>query len=311
MRAVTKIVFLDDEGEKFFGEGPFRLLCAIEETGSLRAAALSMNMAYTKALKMLNNAEKAIGEPLTSRTVGGKTGGGSRLTKEGKEWMARYEAYRNACIEANGKLYEKFFETERKTYNIGCVIMASGLGKRFGGNKLMADFMGKPMITYILDAVEGLCSKCVVVTRHKDVAQLAKERNIDVVFHDMPYRSDTVRLGVEALGDMDGYMFCPGDQPLLSRETLEALINRASGQNDKIWRTRCAEVAGTPVIFPNWCKEELQNLPEGKGGSFILQKYPEDVMTMEVDDSYELMDADTPETMEILLKHYLNIAKEK
>lgn len=30
------------------------------------------------------------------------------------------------------------------TPHLGCVIMASGLGKRFGGNKLMADLMGSP-----------------------------------------------------------------------------------------------------------------------------------------------------------------------
>ena len=42
--------------------------------------------------------------------------------------------------------------------NCGCVIMASGLGIRFGGNKLMADFCGKPMITQILDATEDLFS---------------------------------------------------------------------------------------------------------------------------------------------------------
>ena len=34
---------------------------AIEETGSLRAAAISMNMAYTKALKLIRNAEAALG----------------------------------------------------------------------------------------------------------------------------------------------------------------------------------------------------------------------------------------------------------
>ena len=61
MKAVTKIIFLDDEGEKFFGEGPARLMHAIEETGSLRAAAISMNMAYTKALKLIRNAEAALG----------------------------------------------------------------------------------------------------------------------------------------------------------------------------------------------------------------------------------------------------------
>ena len=36
MKAVTKIIFLDDDQEKFFGEGPCRLLHAVEETGSLR-----------------------------------------------------------------------------------------------------------------------------------------------------------------------------------------------------------------------------------------------------------------------------------
>ena len=65
MRAVTKITFLNDQGEKFFGEGPYRLLRGVEETGSLRAAAASMEMAYTKALKLLQNAEAALGFPLT------------------------------------------------------------------------------------------------------------------------------------------------------------------------------------------------------------------------------------------------------
>ena len=109
MKTITKIMFLDDEGEKFFGEGPARLLHAVEETGSLRAAAMSMNMAYTKALKLLSHAETALGFPLTSRVTGGKSGGGSVLTPEGKEWLARYEAYRDACVQANRKLYLEFF----------------------------------------------------------------------------------------------------------------------------------------------------------------------------------------------------------
>lgn len=113
MKAITKITFLDDNGKKFFGEGPARLLHAVEETGSLRSAALSMDMAYTKALKLLNHAESTLGFPLTARTVGGKAGGGSCLTPEGKEWLTRYEAYRDACIQANRKLYLDFFPEQR------------------------------------------------------------------------------------------------------------------------------------------------------------------------------------------------------
>lgn len=113
MKAVTRITLVDDEGQKFFGEGPARLLHAVEEKGSLRAAAASMNMAYTKALKILKNAESALGFPLTIRVTGGKDGGGSRLTLEGKEWLSRYESYRDACISANFRLYTEFFPEQR------------------------------------------------------------------------------------------------------------------------------------------------------------------------------------------------------
>ena len=113
MKAVTKIIFLDDNGEKFFGEGPAMLLRGVEATGSLRAAAMSMDMAYTKALKLIRNGEKALGFPLIRRSAGGKDGGGSCLTKEGKEWLQRYENYRDACKQANGRLYLEFFPEQQ------------------------------------------------------------------------------------------------------------------------------------------------------------------------------------------------------
>ena len=63
MRAQTKIIFLDDQNQKFFGEGPAQLLHAIETYGSLRRAAISMNMAYTKALKIIQNANMPLALP--------------------------------------------------------------------------------------------------------------------------------------------------------------------------------------------------------------------------------------------------------
>ena len=113
MKAATKIIFLDDNGEKFFGEGPARLLRKVEETGSLRAAALSMDMAYTKALKLIRNAENALGFPMIHSATGGKGGGGSYLTEEGKAWVQRYEAYRDACRLSNSRLYLEFFPEQR------------------------------------------------------------------------------------------------------------------------------------------------------------------------------------------------------
>ena len=113
MRAATKITLFDDSGEKFFGEGPCRLLRAVEETGSLRAAALSMGMAYSKALRLVKQAEKGLGYALTARHIGGTAGGGSRLTPQGKEFLQRYGAYKAACEQANAQLYLEYFSGQR------------------------------------------------------------------------------------------------------------------------------------------------------------------------------------------------------
>ena len=298
MKPVTKITLTDDNGIKFFGEGPCRLLRCVERTGSLRAAAMEMEMAYSKASKILKQAESTLGYSLTMRCAGGKAGGGSVLTPEGKRWLQQYEAYRDACVKANRELYRQYFS------RIGCVIMASGLGKRFGGNKLMADFHGKPMIQRAVDATDGLFAARVVVTRHESVAALCREQNLDVVLHDLPHRSDTVRLGLEALGDLDACMFLPGDQPLLRRETVAMLLETWKDNPDRIVRPAYEDSEGSPVLFPAWAFPELKNLPEGKGGGVVIKNHPHEVCRVLIANPFELADADTPETLELLQQLY-------
>ena len=186
--------------------------------------------------------------------------------------------------------------------NIGCVIMASGLGRRFGGNKLMADFHGKPLICRILDATEGIFAKRVVVTRSKEVSALCQERGIPVVLHSLPHRSDTVRLGLEAMPEIDRCMFATADQPLLRKETIASLVLASINDPDSIWRTSCDGIPGSPVIFPKWAFPELRNLPEGKGGGAVIKKYPERLRTVSVRDMYELKDVDSPEDLSELLE---------
>lgn len=294
MKLVTKIILTDDNGTKFFGEGPCRLLRCVEKTGSLRAAAMEMEMAYSKATKLLKQAEETLGFPLTARSAGGRDGGGSVLTPEGRRWLEQYEQYRDACTEANQSLFRQFFP------KVGCVIMASGLGKRFGSNKLMADFCGKPMILQALQVTRSLRENLVVVTRHADVAELCREHGARVVLHDQPHRSDTVRLGLNALGDVDACMFLPADQPLLRPETIELLTAQWKAAPQNIVRPFHEDTPGSPVVFPKWTFEELCNLPEGKGGGWVMKQHADRVKAVPISDPYELMDADTPETLELL-----------
>ena len=172
----------------------------------------------------------------------------------------------------------------------GCVIMASGSGKRFGGNKLMAELGGKPVVQWGIDAAKAVFSKMVVVTRHKDVAELCERQGVPTVLHDLPYRSDTVRLGLEALGDVKNCLFLPGDQPFVTKESLAALV-LASENTDRIWRLG----GKSPVIFPKWAFEELKHLPQGKGGSMIISQHGAKSLQAETD--WELRDIDTPQDL--------------
>ena len=186
--------------------------------------------------------------------------------------------------------------------NIGCVIMASGLGRRFGGNKLLADFHGQPMISRILDATEGIFAQRVVVTRHEDVARICKERGIQTVLHSLPHRNDTVRLGLDAMPGIHRCMFAAADQPLLRKETIGALALASANDPDSIWRTAWDGTPGSPVIFPKWAFPELLNLPEGKGGGVVIKKYPERLRTVSVRDMDELKDVDSPKDLRELLE---------
>ncbi len=108
MRTAASI-YLYEGNERFFGEGPCRLLHGIEECGSLRGAAMKMGLSYNKALLLMKRAEAALGFALTDRVIGGKGGGGSKLTPEAIAFLKKYEAFRDACLEANQRLYQEYF----------------------------------------------------------------------------------------------------------------------------------------------------------------------------------------------------------
>ena len=67
-----------------------RLLESIALEQSLQRGAARAELAYSNAWQMLNRMEQALGCRLVERTLGGPTGGGSSLTAQGEEWIARF-----------------------------------------------------------------------------------------------------------------------------------------------------------------------------------------------------------------------------
>ncbi len=185
---------------------------------------------------------------------------------------------------------------------VACVIMASGQGKRFGSNKLLADFCGKTLIQRTLELTEGLFERRIVVTRTEEVAKLCEQQKIPVLFHAFPDRSDTVRLGVEAMEEMDACLFCPCDQPLLRRESLKCMLAAYDCGEKSIFRLGYEEHIGAPVLFDRRYFQQLRQLPPHNGGSYVIKQVPSEVQVIQAQRKWELFDVDTVEDMEQLKK---------
>ncbi len=108
VRAASRVI-LHEDGEVFFGPGTEQLFALVAETGSLHQAAKSMGMSYSKAWRMAREAEDHAGMRLLSRRTGGVAGGGSALTREGRQLVDRFRAL---CEEADAeidRLFDKHF----------------------------------------------------------------------------------------------------------------------------------------------------------------------------------------------------------
>lgn len=103
---ITIRLFAD---EKCFGPGVASLLLAVREHHSLRSAALSMDMAYSKAWKILRQAEKGLDCKLLTSTTGGKGGGGAVLTADAERILQTYLDYCREVEEFSRQRFEAQF----------------------------------------------------------------------------------------------------------------------------------------------------------------------------------------------------------
>lgn len=92
MRQRLKAWVIFDGGTKF-GEGRAELLRLVDEEGSLKRAVERMEMSYRAAWGYVRELEAAAGFAFLER-VGTGPSGGTRLTKEGRAFLAAFEAFR-------------------------------------------------------------------------------------------------------------------------------------------------------------------------------------------------------------------------
>lgn len=79
------------------GPGKIQLLEAIQRTGSLTAAAKSIDMSYRRAWLLIDELNRALKEPAVESAKGGEHGGGSVLTSVGERVVQQYRSIEAAA----------------------------------------------------------------------------------------------------------------------------------------------------------------------------------------------------------------------
>jgi molybdate transport system regulatory protein len=102
---LTGRIWLETEEGPVLGAGRVELLERIQQSGSLRQAALQMKMSYKQAWDMIKHMNEQLGSPVIVAQRGGKGGGNTVVTEKGLKAIALF----HACQ----KLFQEFLQSQK------------------------------------------------------------------------------------------------------------------------------------------------------------------------------------------------------
>lgn len=82
------------------GPGKVRLLEMVAEHGSISAAGRAIGMSYRRAWTLIEAVNAGFGRPVVEAQIGGRSGGGARLTAFGADLIRDYRAMEEAVAKA-------------------------------------------------------------------------------------------------------------------------------------------------------------------------------------------------------------------
>lgn len=190
----------------------------------------------------------------------------------------------------------------KESCSCGCVLLAAGLGSRFGGNKLHADVNGISMIERALDTLSSAkLERVAVVANDSRILGAAKKHGFIPVHNPAPEQgiSLSIKLGLELLLDLPSVMFMVADQPLLTKDSLFRLMTAHTKAPDSIAALGRNGKRGNPCIFPAELFPELLCLEGDTGGSAVIAAHGDRLILVEAGEE-ELRDVDDKQALDAL-----------
>ncbi|QEY18118.1 nucleotidyltransferase family protein [Cellvibrio sp. KY-GH-1] len=187
---------------------------------------------------------------------------------------------------------------------IDCVILAAGAATRFGSCKLLADYLGQPLIAHILDAAHAVTPARIVLVTGASHAKLTDYcATLAVSKLEIAYCDDwqlgmghSLAHGVAQVNNDNPVLVLLGDQPQVSAADLLRLYRCWKSSPTQIVCASFADTLGVPAIFPAEFKAHLLACSGDRGAKQLLFQQAEHVLAIPMPSAE--FDIDTPADME-------------
>lgn len=185
------------------------------------------------------------------------------------------------------------------------ILLAAGLSRRFGENKLLYPVKGKKLYQYALERMAALAEKrqerFVVVTSHEAIRKELEDTKAEVVWNPAPETgiASSIHCAVRHLGiSADAaYLFSVADQPFLRQEDLGAFIEGFLDSGKEMGCMAHQGVWGNPAVFSGQFVQRLCSLEGEQGGKQILRAFPEAVFVFDCQQKAAFLDIDEPKDL--------------
>jgi len=195
--------------------------------------------------------------------------------------------------------------TESKSAKWAAIVLAAGLGTRFGGGKLTATYQGRPLIAGALACALASPATDIVIAIGDD-----PDLGAAVLAADPAERLRQVRIANPAAGlgaslaataraipdDLDGVFVFLGDMPLVPPSIPVALAAALTGP-DRIIAPVYRGQRGHPVLFGGDWIPALRRLDGDSGAQALIRRAGDRFIAIETDDPGVLFDVDLPDDL--------------
>ena len=182
---------------------------------------------------------------------------------------------------------------------IAAVVLAAGLARRMGRQKLLLELQGKAVVRWVVEALLPLVEEVVVVTGREDAGVREALAGLAVRYAPNPRpeagQGSSIAVGVAALKPWTrAVLIALGDQPRLPAGVVPALLAAHTQSGKAIVAPVYRGTPGTPVLFAASVFPELRALTGDAGARAVVAADPERVERVAVDAPMP-PDVDTPE----------------